>query len=69
MESMGRNKAKAAVESLGGIVHSSVTGKTSYVVAGSDPGSKLEKARKQSIPVIGEEEFLTMIGRQIHRQA
>ncbi|MDD4092426.1 MAG: NAD-dependent DNA ligase LigA [Smithellaceae bacterium] len=69
LASMGRNEAKAAVESLGGVVHSSVTGKTSYVVAGSDPGSKLEKAGKQNIPVIGEEEFLTMIGRQIHRQA
>ncbi|HRS83023.1 MAG TPA: NAD-dependent DNA ligase LigA [Smithellaceae bacterium] len=69
LESMGRNEAKAVVESLGGVVHSSVTGKTSYVVAGSDPGSKLEKARKQNTPVIGEEEFLTMIGRPIRRQA
>ena len=69
LETMGRNEAKAVVESLGGVVHSSVTGKTSYVVAGSDPGSKLEKARKQNIPVIGEDEFLTMIGRQTDRQA
>ena len=67
--SMGRNEAKAFVESLGGIVHSSVTGKTSYVVAGSEPGSKLEKARKQNIPVISEEEFLTMTGGPIRRPA
>ena len=69
LESMGRNEAKAVVESLGGVVHSSVTGKTSYVVAGSDPGSKLEKARKQNIPVINEEEFLTMAGGPIRRPA
>ena len=69
LESMGRNEAKAVVESLGGVVHSSVTGKTSYVVAGREPGSKLEKARKQNIPVINEEEFLTMAGRPIRRPA
>ena len=69
LESMGRNEAKAVVESLGGVVHSSVTGKTSYVVAGREPGSKLEKARKQNIPVISEEEFLTMAGRPIRRPA
>ena len=69
LESMGRNEARTVVESLGGIVHSSVTGKTSYVVAGSDPGLKLEKARKQNITVISEEEFLTMAGRPIHRLA
>jgi len=63
LESMGRNEAKALVESLGGIVQSSVTGKTSYVVAGSEPGSKLDKARAQGISVITEEEFLRLIGR------
>lgn len=69
LASMGRNEAKVFVESLGGVVHSSVTGKTSYVVTGSEPGSKLEKARKQNIPVIGEEEFLAMIGGPPRRQA
>ena len=63
LESMGRNDAKVLVESLGGVVQSFVTGKTAYVVAGSDPGSKLDKARLQNIPVISEEEFLKLIGR------
>ena len=63
LESMGRNEAKALVESRGGVVQSSVTGKTSYVVAGSEPGSKLDKARRQGISVISEKDFLKLIGR------
>ncbi|MDD4355617.1 MAG: helix-hairpin-helix domain-containing protein, partial [Smithellaceae bacterium] len=63
LESMGRNEAKALVESLGGAVQSSVTGKTSYVVAGSEPGSKLDKARRQGISIISEKDFLKLIGR------
>ncbi|MHB8137628.1 MAG: NAD-dependent DNA ligase LigA [Smithellaceae bacterium] len=63
LESMERNEAKTIVESLGGVVLSSVTGKTSYVVAGSEPGSKLDKARLQGISVIGEKDFLKLIGR------
>ncbi|PKN74707.1 MAG: DNA ligase (NAD(+)) LigA, partial [Deltaproteobacteria bacterium HGW-Deltaproteobacteria-10] len=63
MESMGRNEAKAIVESLGGVVQSSVTSKTSYVIAGSEPGSKLDKARRQGISVISEKDFLKLIGR------
>jgi DNA ligase (NAD+) len=63
LENMGRNEAKALVEALGGKVLASVTGKTSYVVAGSEPGSKLDKARAQNIPVISEEDFIKLIGR------
>ena len=63
LESMGRNEAKALVESLGGVVQSSVTGRTSYVVTGSEPGSKLDKARRQGISVISEKDFLKLIGR------
>ena len=63
LESMGRNEAKTLVESLGGTVQSSVTTKTSYVVAGGDAGSKLDKARSQGITVISESEFLKLIGR------
>jgi len=63
LESLGRTEAKEIVESLGGMVQSSVTGKTSYVVAGREPGSKLDKAHSQNIPVISEEDFLKLIGR------
>jgi DNA ligase (NAD+) len=64
MESLGRNEAKTLVENLGGMVHSSVTKNTTYVVAGAEPGSKLDKARSSGIKIISEEEFLNLIGRQ-----
>jgi DNA ligase (NAD+) len=63
MESMGRNDAKSIVENLGGSIHSSVTKKTTYAVAGSDPGSKLDKAKSSGVKIISEEEFLKLIGR------
>ena len=63
MESMGRNEAKTLVENLGGTIHSSVTKKTTYVVAGSEPGSKLDKAKSSGVKIISEEGFLKLIGR------
>lgn len=64
LSGMGRNEAKALVEDRGGSIQSSVSSKTSYVVAGKDPGSKLEKAQKLNIPVISEEEFVKLLGRE-----
>ena len=64
MERMGRNEAKTMVENLGGAVHSSVTKNTTYVIAGSEPGSKLDKARSSGIKIIGEEDFLKLIGKK-----
>ncbi len=63
LENMGRNEAKLFVENLGGTIHSSITKKTTYVIAGSDPGSKLDKAKSSGIHIITEEEFLKLIGR------
>jgi DNA ligase (NAD+) len=63
MESMGRNDAKTIVENLGGSIHSSVTKKTTYVVAGNEPGSKLDKAKSSGVKIISEEEFLKLIGK------
>lgn len=64
LQSMSRPDAEKKIESLGGKASSSVTKKTTLVVAGESAGSKLEKAKALNIPVIGEEEFLKMLGEQ-----
>lgn len=61
LETLARDEAKIKIRDLGGEVSESVSKKTSYVVAGSNPGSKLEKAKKNGIKVIGEKEFLHML--------
>lgn len=62
--SMPRQEAQKIIEELGGECGSAVTGKTTLVIAGEKAGSKLEKAQKAGIKIIGEEEFLSMIGRE-----
>lgn len=61
LKSMTRQQASEKVVSLGGKESSSVSSKTSYVVVGEDPGSKLEKAKKLGVKIIGESEFLKLI--------
>jgi len=61
LASSSRSEAEAKVRELGGAAGSSVTKKTSYLVVGEDPGSKLDKARSLGITVLTEEEFLKMI--------
>ena len=57
-----RNEYKAMIEQHGGINVSSISSKTSFILAGRDMGpSKLEKAQKLGIIIVGEEEFLKMI--------
>jgi len=58
-----RDEAKELIEKRGGKVTGSVSKKTSYVVTGADPGSKLEKAREMGITVLTEEEFKEIIGK------
>ncbi len=58
---MTRDEAKAKIEERGGRVTSSVSKKTSVVVFGGDPGSKLEKARELGVPCVEEAEFRTLL--------
>lgn len=56
-----RSEASAIIESFGGKTASSVSKKTTYVLAGEDAGSKLKKANELGVTVISEEEFADMI--------
>jgi len=62
LERYSRDQAKKMLEDAGGRVSGSVSKKTDYVVAGSDAGSKLEKAKELGIPVIGEKEMDELLG-------
>jgi len=61
LSAMSRDDAKAAIEAKGHKVASSVSKRTSYVVAGEDSGSKLEKARSLGVKIVGEKEFLDLL--------
>lgn len=56
-----RSEASEIIESYGGKTSSSVSKKTSFVLAGEEAGSKLDKANKLGVKVINEEEFRGMI--------
>jgi DNA ligase (NAD+) len=61
---MSREEASYRIEAAGGKVGASVSRKTSYVVAGDDAGSKLEKAKSLKIPIITESELVAMLPTQ-----
>jgi len=61
LETMSRPDAEALVRKLGGKATSSVSSKTSYVVAGPNAGSKLEKAQKLKLAILDEEQFLALV--------
>ena len=56
-----RTEAGRMVETLGGSVIDDVTKKTTHVVAGESPGSKLDKARKLGLPILSEKEFSELV--------
>ena len=58
LPTLSREEAGARMRHAGGKVASSVSAKTSFVVAGSDPGTKLSKAEQFGVPVVNEREFL-----------
>jgi DNA ligase (NAD+) len=62
MPDLTREEAKARIEAAGGRVSGSVSKKTSYVVAGEEAGSKLDKARELKVPVIEQAELLELLG-------
>ncbi|MBU2496035.1 MAG: NAD-dependent DNA ligase LigA [Candidatus Omnitrophota bacterium] len=64
LEGMARSEAEKLVKELGGLVSSSVSKKTDYLVVGKDPGSKLDKARNFGVKILTEEDFLKMVEKQ-----
>jgi DNA ligase (NAD+) len=62
LPSMTRDEAKSLIESHGGRVMSSVSKKTNFVLAGAEPGSKLDRANQLGVAVIDEAEFKKMLG-------
>ena len=63
LEGMTREEAKQKIESIGGRVTSNVSKQTDYVVAGKDPGSKLDKAQSLEVPVLDELGFKTLLSK------
>jgi len=61
LSGMTREAAQAALQEVGAKVAGSVSGKTSYVVAGADAGSKLKKAQDLGIPILDEPAFLDLL--------
>ena len=61
LEGMSREEAKSAIVAAGGKSTDSVSRKTGFVVAGRDPGSKLEKAERAGVPVLDEAAFIAVV--------
>jgi DNA ligase (NAD+) len=61
LPSISREQAKEMIESAGGKVSGSVSRKTSYVVAGEDAGSKLDKAKDLGIPILSEDDLHALL--------
>ncbi len=61
LEGITRSEAKRKVQALGGRVSSSVSAKTDYVVAGSDPGSKYEKAVRLGLTVLSVDDLMALL--------
>ncbi|MCW5966289.1 MAG: NAD-dependent DNA ligase LigA [Bryobacterales bacterium] len=62
LPNLTRDQAKAYIEAAGGKVAGSVSKKTSFVVAGEEAGSKLDKARSLGVPVLDEAQLLSLLG-------
>jgi DNA ligase (NAD+) len=65
LENFSRSEAESQIKALGGKAGSDVTKKTSYVVVGADPGSKLAKAEKLGVKTLSEAEFLDFLDKAV----
>ena len=61
LSSLTRGDAEERIKAFGGAIGSGVSKKTDYLVAGADPGSKLEKAQRLKIPILDETAFLALL--------
>ena len=61
LETLTRSQAETRIKELGGAVGSSITKKTTFLVVGADPGSKLDKARTLGTRLLNEEEFADLL--------
>jgi DNA ligase (NAD+) len=62
LHTMTRDEAKESVRAAGGNVSGSVSAKTDFVVAGDEPGSKYDNAKKLGVKILTEDEFKKMLG-------
>ncbi|WP_440454481.1 NAD-dependent DNA ligase LigA [Psychrobacter sp. ASPA161_9] len=62
LDSMARDEAKAKLQALGAKVSGSISAKTTALLAGDKAGSKLTKAEKLGVKIVGEDEFLALVG-------
>ena len=62
LQSMTRDEASDKIKMMGGKTSSSVSKKTSFVIAGENAGSKLDKAQDLGVIILNEDEFLSMVG-------
>ncbi|MDR5682877.1 MAG: NAD-dependent DNA ligase LigA [Armatimonadota bacterium] len=64
LDGIPRRQAEEMVRAAGGVVSGSVSAKTDYVVVGTDPGSKAERARKLGVRILDRRAFLDLVGRR-----
>jgi len=64
LANLSRQQAEEAIRQAGGKASSSVSKKTDFVLAGKEPGSKLDKAKRLGVKVINEKQFLVLLGKE-----
>ena len=63
LATMSREQAKEKIETLGAKVSNSVSKKTDYVIVGSDPGSKHDKAMSLGVTILNEDELMILLNK------